>query len=119
MGFGWEVGGPIAQELLGESFSLSTSASGSVLMCYFLECLPGLPQTTALVDELLSHDAAGLCCQKVGHHVALSILHGGCDRHRGAIARTLLQDPQRYARHRFASKVVQQALLTCAARDVQ
>merc|ERR1712113_831068 len=61
-------------------------------------------------DELLSGDVAALCCHKCGHDIAMTIVLNGIRRQALQVVFALHSNPQRFARHRFASKVVEAAL---------
>merc|ERR1711920_698867 len=66
------------------------------------------------MEAVLSADVGVLCCHKFGHEVAMSILSNGSSMQRGRILSALRCDVQRFARHRFASKVFEQALTLCS-----
>merc|ERR1711972_1226842 len=105
----------IAEELLAQSpWTLVLNANGSSIVCRLLEYSAGDARTLALVDAVLSADVAVLCGHKFGHEVAMSILSNGSSSQRGQILSALRGDVQRFARHRFASKVFEQALALCS-----
>merc|ERR1711920_116080 len=66
------------------------------------------------MEAVLSADVGVLCCHKFGHEVAMSILSNGSSMQKGRILSALRCDVQRFARHRFASKVFEQALTLCS-----
>jgi len=68
---------------------------------------------------VLSADVDVLCCHKFGHEVAMSILSNCSARQRVQILAALQGDVQRFARHRFASKVFEQALVLCPEEEQQ
>jgi len=75
-----------------------------------LEFSPEDARTVALADQLLKEDLPVLCCHKFGHCVVASLLSNGLQRQRARVVEALLQDVQRFARHRFASRVLEAAL---------
>jgi len=91
------------------------------VLCALLRRWPGHPATAALVDEVLA-DAAGVCGHKFGHVVALEVLAHGLTVQRSCVLASLAGHVQRFARHRFASQVLERALqqnaAPPAARDV-
>merc|ERR1719450_1635910 len=108
----------IAEELLAESpWTLVLNANGSSIVCRLLEYSAGDARTLALVDAVLSADVAMLCCHKFGHEVAMSILSNGSSSQRAPILAALRGDVQRFARHRFASLVLEHALALCSDEE--
>lgn len=99
----------VADELLGHGEGLLDALTCSVI-CRLLEHSPSDVRTVKLMDELLSGDVPALCCHKSGHLVAAAIISSGIPRQAGQVVRALHCNPQRFARHRFASKVVEVAL---------
>jgi len=97
----------IADELLGYGHEDLLDSSTCSVMCCLLEHSPADPRTVALVDELLSGDVAALCSHKSGHTVAAAIISSGIPRQAAQVVLALHTNPQRFARHRFASKVVE------------
>jgi len=115
---GMEDAAFIAEELLAQSpWTLVLSANGSSILCRLIEYSSAHECTQALVDAVLSADVGVLCGHKFGHEVAMSILSNGSSRQRGQILAALRGDVQRFARHRFASKVFEQALALCPEEE--
>lgn len=113
---GAEGGAFVAGELLLQGGGeVSSNAHMCSVLCHLLECAPMVPSTVALVDEVLSDDAADLCCRKFGHLVAMAIVKHCIMRQAAVIVGALRTNPQRFARHRFASKVFEGALRSCCA----
>jgi len=100
----------IADELLGCEHENLLAPSTCSVMCCLLEQSSADPRTMALMDELLSSDVATLCSHKNGHTVATAIISNGIPRQAAQVVLALHDNPQRFARHRFASKVVEAAL---------
>lgn len=102
----------IAEELLGQRPESLLHPSTCSVIRSLLEHSPTDSGTLALVGGLLSNGGADLCCHKCGHEVAAAILSAGLLDHSTQIVGALLCNPQRFARHRFAHKVIRVALLT-------
>jgi len=100
----------IASELLGHGRDALLDVFTSSVICRLLEHSPADWGTVLLVDELLTGDVATLCCHKCGHDVATAIVLNGIPRQAAQVVFALHSNPQRFARHRFASKVVEAAL---------
>jgi len=100
----------IAAELSGHGRDALLDASTCSVICRLLEHSPADWRTVLLVDELLSGDVAALCCHKSGHEVATTTISSGIPRQAAQVVYALHSNPQRFARHRFASKVVEAAL---------
>jgi len=100
----------IARELCAAAPRVALSVHGSSLMCRLLEYCGDDECTEALIDAAFAGDAASMCCHKFGHQVAMSVLSNGAERHKYMVAAALLADEQRFARHRYASNVIVQAL---------
>lgn len=100
----------IADELLGLGRESLLEAFTSSVICRMLEHSPADSRTIALMDELLSSDVAGLCTHKNGHNVAAAMIAHGIPRQAAQVVSALHSNPQRFSRHRFASKVVKVAL---------
>eukprot|EP00449_Zooxanthella_nutricula_P012537 CAMPEP_0198504686 /NCGR_PEP_ID=MMETSP1462-20131121/10622_1 /TAXON_ID=1333877 /ORGANISM="Brandtodinium nutriculum, Strain RCC3387" /LENGTH=340 /DNA_ID=CAMNT_0044233859 /DNA_START=80 /DNA_END=1102 /DNA_ORIENTATION=- len=107
----------IASEMCAAAMQIATHVHGHAVVCRLLEYSGGAAPTLALADAVLAEDAAVLCCHKFGHHVAMSLLSNGLTRHRRAIVTALFGRLPRFARHRFASSVVVQALSQCADEE--
>jgi len=103
----------IAEELQGLQHELIQNMHMCSIVCRLLEHSGTDWRTVALVDEVLSEDVAGVSCHKFGHLLAASIVTNGIPRQVLQVVTALRSNPQRYARHRFACKVVEAALLTC------
>lgn len=106
---GTEEAAFVAEELRGHGEGLLDIFTCSVL-CRLVEHSPAHSRTVQLMDELLSGDVASLCCHKCGHLLAVAIVSGGLPRQAGQVVLALHGNPQRFARHRFASTVVALAL---------
>jgi len=104
----------IADELLGYGREALLDTTTCSVVCRLVEHSPADDRTIALVDEILSCDVASLCCHKYGHMVAMTILACGVARQVEQVVCALRSNPQRFARHRFASKVVEVALRSAA-----
>lgn len=100
----------IAGELLGHGRDALLDVFTSSVICRLLEHSPADWGVVLLVDELLTGDVATLCCHKCGHDVATAIVLNGIPRQAAQVVLALHSNPQRFARHRFASKVVEAAL---------
>jgi len=97
----------IAEELSRCEHRVLLDVSVCSVMCRLLEHSPEDPGTVALMDVLLSGgDVASLCSHKNGHAVMAAIASSGLHRQVCFVAAALHSNPQRLARHRFASKVV-------------
>lgn len=107
---GTEEAAFIAEELSGHGREALLDVFTCSVMCRLLEYSPSDYRTVALVDELLFGDTAALCCHKSGHEVAMAIASNGIPRQVAHVVAALHCNPQRFARHRFASKVVEVAL---------
>jgi len=108
----------IAEELLAHNpWNLVLNANGSSILCRLIEYSSADARTLALVDAVLSGDVGVLCSHKCGYEVAMSILSNGSASQRSCILAALRRDVQRFARHRFASKVVEQALALCPEEE--
>jgi len=106
----------VAEELLQlGGREVASNAYACHLFCCLVEHAPTVPSVVVLVDQALSDDPADLCCQKFGHLVAATVVAHGMSRQAAAIAFALRSNPQRFGRHRFASKVYEAALRTCPA----
>merc|ERR1712060_844166 len=101
----------IPRGLFGEGRRIASNIYGHRVLCALLEHLPDQPDVTTLVDEFLADDAAALCCHKFGHMVAIRILASGSTEWNGRIMAALCLHVQRFARHRFASQVLEYVLL--------
>jgi len=118
---GGEAASFVAAEMRGQAHAAASTAHGSEVLCQLQESAVEQPATKALVealiDECIGGEGAALCCQKHGHLVALAVMQCGAARHKGVLASALFGDLQRYARHRFASKVLREALLSAPANE--
>jgi len=101
----------VATELLGHGRDTAFNSGGSCVLRALLEHAAGEPWVVELTDELLAEDLAALCCHKYGHAVAQAVLSNGVARQRAMVVAALRGDPVRFAKHRFASAVMRQALL--------
>jgi len=111
MGVGAAV---VAEELLQlGGHEVASNVHACPLFCTLLEHAPVLPSVVMLVDDALSDDPADLCCRKFGHLLAATVVARGLPRQAACIAFALRSNPQRFARHRFASKVYEVALRSC------
>lgn len=108
----------IPEELAGQGSRVSKDVYGHLVVCALVQHWPNHEATAALVDEVLAEDVAGLCCHEYGHAVAVEIMAHGLGAQRGLIAAALARDAQRFARHRFAARVFEGALQSCAAPSV-
>lgn len=102
----------IAEELQGLGCEGLLDAHTCSVVCCLLARAPSDVQTVALVDELLAGNLGTMCCHKSGHELAAAILANCIPRQVARVMGALHCNPQRYARHRFASKVVVAALRT-------
>jgi len=100
----------IATELSQCSLELLLQPTTCSVMCRLLERSPAEPRTVALMDVLLSGDVASLCSHKCGHAVMATLVSTGVPRQAFLVLAALQTTPQRFARHRFASKVVSVAV---------
>jgi len=91
----------------------SSNLHACPVCCRLLAAAPAALGVVALVDEALGDDPADLCCRKFGHLLAVAVVCHGLPRQAGAIVASLRGNPQRFARHRFASKVYEAALRAC------
>jgi len=112
---GREAADFVAAELRGRARDAAGTSHGCAVLCHLLERTAGQSATEALVEELVGEprggDVAALCCHKYGHLAAMSVMRCGAVRHKGIVADALHGDLHRYARHRFASKVLREALV--------
>jgi len=104
----------IANELSEQGRDALLDAHTCSVICCLLKHSPIDLRTIALVDELLSSDVAGLCCHKCGCEIAAAIISNSIPRQASQVVFALHSNPQRFARHRFASKVVSAALRSCS-----
>jgi len=104
----------IPEELAGEGRRTASNIHGHVVLCALLRHWPGHPAVAALVDEVLA-DSSSVCCHKYGHIVAMEVLAYGLTSQRALILASLAGHVQRFARHRFGSKVLERALEQRAA----
>eukprot|EP00443_Scrippsiella_acuminata_P038923 CAMPEP_0115233350 /NCGR_PEP_ID=MMETSP0270-20121206/34231_1 /TAXON_ID=71861 /ORGANISM="Scrippsiella trochoidea, Strain CCMP3099" /LENGTH=350 /DNA_ID=CAMNT_0002648061 /DNA_START=122 /DNA_END=1174 /DNA_ORIENTATION=- len=109
----------IAEEMmLGCVRSVALNIYGYKVVCRMLEFSAREHAVSALVDEVLAQDIAALCCHKFGHRVAMSIISNGSQGHRSRIIASLREGGlQRLARHRFASRVLEQALTQSSSAE--
>jgi len=118
---GEEAASFVAVEMRGHAHAAASTAQGSEVLCYLQESAaeqtPTKALVEALVDECIGGDGAALCCQKHGHMVALAVMRCGVARQKGVLASALRGDLQRYARHRFASKVLREAFFSAPANE--
>mmetsp|Transcript_84237 Transcript_84237/g.243466 ORF Transcript_84237/g.243466 Transcript_84237/m.243466 type:complete len:370 (-) Transcript_84237:45-1154(-) len=112
--FGTEDAAFIAEELTPGARGIAQSGVGGDIVARLLECSSEDWRTIALTDRILEDDLPGLFCHKFGHNVAVSVLSNGLCRHKTKIITALLPDVQRFARHRFGTRVLEAALLHCS-----
>jgi len=101
----------VTTALLGYGRATALNPGGCCVVRALLEHAAGQPWVVELTDELMTGDRAALCCHKHGHVVAQAVLSNGLARQRAALAATLRGDPVRFGKHRFATLVLQHALL--------
>jgi len=107
----------IAEELQGDASHCVLHPSGSTLLCQLMLFASGEESTKTLVDELLSGDLAVLCCHKFGVEFAASVVSHGTRAQQALVVSALRCNLQRFARHRFASRVLAEALLYCGEEE--
>jgi len=100
----------VAEELMGHGCEGLLDTFTCSVLCRLVKHSPTNPKTLLLVDEMLAGDVAALCCHKSGNHLAAAIVSGGLPQPAAQVVGALHGNPQRFARHRFASSVVETAL---------
>mmetsp|Transcript_8680 Transcript_8680/g.24851 ORF Transcript_8680/g.24851 Transcript_8680/m.24851 type:complete len:307 (+) Transcript_8680:86-1006(+) len=101
----------VAAELRGSGLSIASNVYGHIVLCRLVEYSAEHPMTVELVDEVIDEGAEALCCHKFGFCLAMSVLSNGSQRQRRRIIAALSTHVQRFARHRFASQVLEHAIV--------
>jgi len=107
----------IAEELAPEARAVAQSSSGFSVIQRLLEFSPEDRRTAALTDRILAEDLPGMLCHKFGHRVVVSVLSNGLRHQVARVVDALMSDLQRFARHRFASRVLEAAMLHAAEEE--
>lgn len=109
----------MAKEIVndGAAARCALNAFGSELVRRLLEYSASEPFTICLVEQILNCDLVALCCHKFGHAVAMSVLSNGTAGQGGRILKALISNLQRFSRHRFASRVVAEAILQSSPKE--
>ena len=105
----------IVEELSGITATVARHQYGCRIICRLLEHTSAY-ETATLIDEILK-DCSAICRHTFGHYVILSILEHGSLAQRGRIAAVLHTESLHNARHKHASRVIEQAFRPCAPRD--
>lgn len=114
-----EAAAAIAAGLLGETGAVCLHVTGCEVVCDMIEACASEPHVAALLDEVVSRDLGPLICHKFGHHVAVLVLRHGSKLQRSAVVAALRGNLPRFARHRFAALVLEQALKSAALQEAE
>lgn len=109
----------IAEEFLGTSRAVALNSGGSLVLCQLLTFSADDARTAAVVDEILALDIEELVCHKFGYRVARAVLECGLPHQQSRLVGSLLKNLQRFARHRFATLVVESAMVSSTQADRQ
>lgn len=108
----------LMSNLVGEAGRMSTHRFGCRVMCRVIE--RGATSSHAVIDSLLDKamvEVDRLCKHVYGRHVMEAILEHGPPRHAQRIAATLCNGISGYATNRYGTRVIEKALIHCAADD--
>jgi len=98
-------------ELVGECHKTMRCPHGHKVLLALVGRWPEDPAIVFLVNQLMASGAEGLCCHKFGHSIANAILASrSLFPQKKLIVDQLLDSLQRFAKHRFASRVLECAL---------
>jgi len=106
----------IVAELQGSGAKATRHAYGCRVICRLIEHSLSAPAVDGLMLELLM-EAEDLCRHAYGHYVMEHLLEHGSDRHKQLIVNALLQDMHLNARNRYATYVIEKALLFAISHD--
>eukprot|EP00932_Pfiesteria_piscicida_P012260 SRR837773.2360.p1 GENE.SRR837773.2360~~SRR837773.2360.p1 ORF type:complete len:325 (+),score=54.09 SRR837773.2360:100-975(+) len=111
--------GFIAAELLDSARAVAQHIYGRSVIVRLLEFSGDAPVVQRLASEVVAQEPATLCCHKFGFQVAVAVFSNGTFEQQAHILRALRAGLQRFARHRFASQVLEHVLLQGAPEQVQ
>ena len=106
----------IAEELIGIGVNVARHRYGCRILCRLIEHAITEHTTVTLLEELLA-EVASLSANQFASHVLQSILEHGTGVMRQQIAEVLHINLSRLATNRYASRLIESALMYCAFSD--